>query len=273
MNTNDIMKIALSLSGLSDTPEDSGIIIDGKNIKRVMIGVDMEGPELMLAKDTGVDLVISHHPKTGSPQVNFHKVMYRQIDKMVESGVPINKAQKALKDRIGKVERAQHSGNYDKVASFAKLLNMPYMNIHLPADIITENFVQNHMDKELWGNPRATLQDVLDVLSMIPEYNNAMSKPAIRVGSKDDYAGKILVLMAGGTSGGEKVFKAYFEAGVGTIICMHLPEEVRQAVTDQNIGNVVVAGHMASDSIGLNIFSRELEKNGLSVIKTGGIID
>jgi hypothetical protein len=78
--------------------------------------------------------------------------------------------------------------------------------------------------------------------------------------------------MAGGTNGGEAVFKAYFEAGVGTIVCMHVPEEVRKAVADQNIGNIVVAGHMASDSIGINIFIRNLQEQGLTVTTMSGIV-
>jgi hypothetical protein len=113
---------------------------------------------------------------------------------------------------------------------------------------------------------------IVDHLNLLPEYKNSLSKPIIRVGSPSDYAGKIAVLMAGGTNGGSEVYKAYFEAGVGTIICMHVPEDVKKAVEEQNYGNVIVAGHMSSDSIGINIIIRELEKRGLEIIKTSGIV-
>lgn len=272
MNTEEVMKTALSLAGISYLPADSGIIIPGENIKKIIIGVDMENPELLLAREMGVDLVISHHPKTGSPQINFHNVMLRQIDKMVEAGIPINKAQKALKDRMAKIERARHSTNYDRVASFAELMKMPYMNIHMPADIITENFLQDFVDKKFGDKPRTILGDIVNALGELPEYLHAVTKPLIAAGASGDYAGKIKILMAGGTNGGEKVFKAYFEAGIGTIICMHVPDEVRQAVIEQNIGNVIVAGHMASDSIGLNILCKELESKGIEIIKTSGIV-
>ena len=66
--------------------------------------------------------------------------------------------------------------------------------------------------------------------------------------------------MAGGTGGGRKVAKAYFEAGVGTLVVMHMPEEVIKAVKEQNLGNVIVAGHMASDSVGINGIIRVLEQ-------------
>jgi len=273
MNTREIMELALKLAGLEEIPADSVIITEGENIKRVLMGIDMDTPELLAAMELGYDLVIGHHPHGGSATINFHKVMLRQIDKMVEFGVPINKAQKALKERMSKIEYDAHSSNYDRLASFARLLDIPYMNIHIPCDIITENFLQKYINQKFEAKPRTTLKEVVDALLELPEYKKAITKPAIRVGSPEDFAGKIAVLMAGGTNGGEKVFKAYFEAGVGTIICMHLPEDVKKAVIEQNIGNVIVAGHMASDSIGINIFAEELKKRGLEVHKIGGIIE
>jgi hypothetical protein len=149
---------------------------------------------------------------------------------------------------------------------------MPYMNIHMPCDILTENYLQDLLDNRFSEHKKTTLSDILNVLNEIPEYKNSIVKPVIRVGSNDDYAGKIAVLMAGGTNGGEKVFKAYFDAGVGTIVCMHVPDDVRQAVIEQNIGNVIVAGHMPSDSIGINTLIRELQKKGLEITSTSGII-
>lgn len=272
MNTTEIMNLALELSELDETPSDSGIIVEGENIKKILMGVDMETSELMLAKELGVDCVIGHHPSTGRPRVEFHKVMEVQIDKMVEFGVPINKAQKALKKKIGKVDRATHVTNYDRVASAAKLLNIPYLNIHMPADKITENYVQSFIDNKLGDNPKRTLEDVINTLKEIDEYKDAIAGPVIRVGSEKDYAGKIAVLMAGGTNGGAEVFKAYFKAGVGTVVCMHVPDDVKEEVEKQNIGNIIVAGHMASDSIGLNVIIKELENKGIEVIKMSGIL-
>ncbi len=272
MNTEQIVDMVLRKAGLADLPADSGILVPGEDIRKVFAGIDMATPELLLARDMGADLVLSHHPQTGAPEVFFHQVIERQIDKMAEAGIPVNRAQKALRQQVGKVERASHSENYDRVASAARVLNLPYMNLHVPVDVITENFVQSKLDLALAGKSRATLQDVMNVLQEIPEYKRALAKPVIRVGGEKDYAGRVLVLMAGGTNGGDQVFKAYFEAGVGTIVCMHLPEEVRKAVLEQNIGNVIVAGHMASDSIGMNIVCSELEGFGLEVVRMGGII-
>ncbi|SCY18350.1 Nif3-like dinuclear metal center hexameric protein [Alkaliphilus peptidifermentans] len=273
MNTKEIMKVALDLVGLEEIPVDSGIIVEGENIKKVAIGVDMELAEMMLARELGVDLVITHHPTGGSPRINLHKVMDNQIDSMVRAGVPINKAQKALSEKKGEVERALHVSNYDRAVSAAKLLKMPFIGIHTPTDILAERKVQKLLDEKFKDNPKATLQDVIDALETLPEYQKTLAKPVIRVGSKDDYAGKPFVTMAGGTGGGVNVHKAYYEAGVGTLVVMHMPEDVIKAVKEQNSGNVIVAGHMASDSVGINEFAKALEDKGIEVIRMSGLID
>jgi len=272
MNTKQMMDIALELAGLNEVPFDSGIQVPGEDLKKVLIGIDMETPEMLLAKELGYDCVVSHHPKADGTKVDFFKVMDVQIDKMVSFGVPINKAQKMLKKKQTTVELGGHVSNYDRNTSAAKLLNMPYMNIHLPADIITESIVQKHLDQKFGNNDKKTVGDIIDALNEMPIYRNAIAGPVIRVGSKNDYAGKIAVLMAGGTNGGADVLKSYFDAGVGTIVCMHIPEDVKKAVQEQNIGNVVVAGHMASDSIGLNVIIDAWEKEGLEVTKMSGIL-
>ena len=273
MNTKEIMDVALELANLKETPADSGIIVEGENIKKVAIGVDMELAEMMLAEKLGADLVITHHPSGGSPRINLHKVMDNQINTMVKAGVPINKAQKVLQEKKGQVERGLHVSNYDRAVSAAKLLKMPFMGVHTPADILAETAVQNLLDEKLKDQPKATLKDVIEALETRVEYQKTIAKPVVRVGSEKDYAGKVVVLMAGGTGGGKDVIKSYFEAGVGTLVCMHMPEDVIKAVKEQNIGNIVVAGHMASDSVGINQFTDALEEKGIEIIRMSGLID
>lgn len=273
MKTKEIMDLALELAGLTEIPEDSGILVEGENIKKVMIGVDMESAELLIARELGVDLVITHHPTGGSPRINLHQVMKNQVERMMQAGVPINKAQKVLAEKVGQVERGLHVSNYDRAVSAARVLKMPFMGIHTPTDILAENKVQDHLNEALKGKARATVGDVIEALNQLPEYQKTLAKPVVRVGSEKDFAGKVFVTMAGGTGGGAKVAQAYFEAGVGTLVCMHMPEDVIKAVKEQNIGNVVVAGHMASDSVGINQLVAALEAKGLEVIRMSGVID
>jgi hypothetical protein len=273
INTENLMDIALRRAKLKEIPYDSGIIVAGKNIKRVLIGVDMETPELLLAKELGYDCVVSHHPKADSCVVDFTKVMDVQIERMVKDGVPINKAQKALQKQKLSVEMANHASNYDRVSSAAKLMNMPYLNIHIPADFITEEIVQKRLDKSFQNKPKTKLKDIINELNSLEYYQGKTAKPVIRVGSNEDYAGKISVLMAGGTNGGVDVYKSYFEAGVGTIIAMHVPQDVKKAVQEQNIGNIIIAPHMPSDSIGLLEIVKAWREKGVEVTCMSGIVE
>ncbi|MGI6632387.1 MAG: hypothetical protein ACOX5M_04980 [Bacillota bacterium] len=270
LNCQEIMQLALSMAGISEVPADSAIVVNSDNVRKVMMGVDIDTADLMLARELGVDLVLGHHPGTGSPAVNLHKVMERQIELMVRAGVPINKAEKVLKGRIDSIDRGEHVKNWIKVATAAKLLGMPLMNIHTPIDIVTENTVQKHLDERL--NPKSKLEDVLNALKEMPEFSDGPAGPVIRCGSKENYAGKVFVSMAGGTNGGPAVMQAYFSAGVGTLVMMHIPEDSLKAVKDQGIGNVVIAGHMRADSVGLNLFAKALEDRGLEVVRMGGIV-
>ncbi|MDT3701171.1 MAG: hypothetical protein RO469_17355 [Thermincola sp.] len=273
MNTQEILDIALEAAGLGATPADSGVVVEGGNIKKVAFGVDIEVGEMLLARELGIDAVITHHPKGGLPMVEFHNVMVNQIDRMVAAGIPINKAQKALQERVEQVSRAHHVGNYDRVMSAAKLLGMPFITIHTPADILAETYVQKHLDQYLAKIEKPKVKDVITALGELPEYKLTLAKPIARVGREEDFTGKVFVTMAGGTSGGEKVIKAYFEAGVGTLVVMHMSDDAIKAVKSQNIGNVVVAGHMASDSVGINQVIRALENRGLEVVRMSGVID
>ena len=273
MNTKELMDLALKEAKLDSMPYDTDIIVEGKNIKKILIGIDMETPELLLAKELGYDCVISHHPKSDSCVVDFSKVMDVQIDRMVKAGIPINKAQKALRKKQASVNLSGHASNYDRVSSAARLMNMPYLNIHIPADFITEKIVQNRLNKAFKDEKKTKLKDIIHNLNSWHYYKEKVAKPVIRVGSSEDYAGRIEVLMAGGTNGGVDVYKSYFEAGAGTIVAMHVPEDVKNAVIEQNIGNIIIAPHMPSDSIGLLEIVKAWRKKGIDVTCMSGIVE
>jgi putative NIF3 family GTP cyclohydrolase 1 type 2 len=270
MTTQELMNIALKLAGLEEMPNDCGIIVEGKDIKKVLIGVDMDTAELMLAKQLGYDCVISHHPRNTHP--DMVDVLDDHIIKLEKLGVPRNKSQKLLADRKKELGYNQHVSNSRRSESAAKLLGMPYMCIHTPTDIIGEAIVQKFLDEKFGNKPETTVQDIVDALEEIGEYKNSARKPVIRVGVKESYAGKIYVLMSGLTGPGPKILKEYFEAGVGTLIKMHIPEKDAKELKDQDIGNVVVAGHMSSDSLGINKLAEEWAKHGVETTIMSGIV-
>lgn len=270
MTTQELMNIALKAANLTEMPQDCDIVVPGEGIKKVLMGVDMETAELMLAKQLGYDCVVSHHPK--NTNVDMLKVMDDHILKLEALGVPRNKSQKLLQERTEELSYMRHVSNSRRSESAAKLLNMPYLSLHTPADKIGEAIVQKHLDDKFKGKPETKVQEVVDALQEIGEYKNSARKPIIRVGSKDSYAGKIYVLMSGLTGPGPKITKEYFEAGVGTLVLMHIPEKDVKEVKEQSVGNIVVAGHMSSDSLGLNLIAKKWAEQGVETTMMSGIV-
>ena len=270
MNTQELMDIALKAAGLSEMPPDCGIIVPGEGIKKVLFGVDMDTAELLLAKQLGFDCVVSHHPRNTNE--NMLDLMNTHIFKLEKLGTPRNKSQKLLEERVNELNYNRHVSNSRRSESAAKLLGMPYICIHTPTDIIGEIMVQEHLDKKFGGKPDTKLGEVAEALEEIHEYKASARKPVIRVGSKESYAGKIYVLMSGLTGPGAKILKEYYEAGVGTLVMMHIPEKDAKEVKEHGFGNVLIAGHMSSDSLGINKLAKLWEVKGVTTTMMSGVV-
>ena len=84
-------------------------------------------------------------------------------------------------------------------------------------------------------------------------------------------AGKIVSKMTGGTSGPKEIYEKFSQAGVGTVVAMHFPESHVEEARKHHI-NLIVSGHMASDSVGVNLIADEWEKKGIEVVPCSGLI-
>ncbi len=273
---NDDEKIFYDEENLTNPYNDTRLLFgEGEEVvKSAICGIDMETPEILLVdrlreKGRKIDMIISHHPE-GSAQADLHNVMHVQSDMMEGAGVPINIAEGIMADRISEVKRGLMPLNHQRAVDAARLLDIPFMCVHSPAD----NMVSHYLEKLFAQTPYRTLEDVIDILMGIPEYQQARrfkAGPAIVSGDKKRRAGKIFLKMTGGTAGSVKSYEKLAAAGVGTIVGMHMADNHRKAARDNHI-NVVIAGHMASDSLGINLFLDELEKNGLEIIPAAGLI-
>ena len=269
MDTKEIMKLALEMADLTEIPADTAIHVEGKNITRILFGIDAGVPELVLARQLGCNGVISHHPQGGSAVIDFWKVFGHHVDQMVEAGVPRKKAEEAVRKKQSALEVEMHSRNFGHAVSVAEVLRMPYMSIHSPLDEIGRRRMRAKIRLTTDSNPRATLRDVVMALEKLPEFKNAQTKIQIRLGKASDRAGKVVVSHGAGTNGGYEVAKTYFEHGVGTVIYIHISPADLELLRKDRVGNLIVTGHIASDSVGINPFISTLEEKGVSVTRIG----
>lgn len=265
--TEEIMETALRLAGFDETPADSAIYVKGENIKKILFGIDAGPSELLMAKRLGYDAVISHHPQGGSAVVNFHQVFQAHVKQMVAAGVPKDEAEKAVSKKLEALEVVNHTRNYGHAIDLAHLLKMPYMNIHMPLDEVGRRVmaqrIKDHTDEN------SIVADIVSALNGLAEFRNAETKIKIRLGSPTNPAGKTIVSHGAGTNGGREIARTYYKHGVKTLIYIHIGMADLEKLRTEENGNLIITGHIASDSVGINPLIRELENQDISVTRIG----
>jgi len=250
---------------------DSRIHFDsGKKIKKALAGIDIDAGELLIAEKLGADAVIAHHP-IGKGLASLSDVMSLQADVLAQYGIPINIAEGLMEIRISEVSRGVNPVNHFKSPMAAKNLKISFLNVHTPADNMVATFIKDLIEKK---KPEY-VEEVLDSLNEIPEYKEARKQgvgPTLFTGDKNSRTGKIAVTeITGGTEGNPKIYEKMAQAGIGTVISIHQSEEHRKEAKKAHI-NIVIAGHISSDSIGMNLFLDELEKRSVEIIPCSGLI-
>ena len=242
-------------------------------IHKLIAGVDMELNELLLTerlndKGAGIDLVLAHHPE-GRALLNLPNVMSLQPGAFATAGVQLNVAEALLEGRCREVETSVGVSNYNRTVDAARLLGLNMMCVHTPCD----NLVNTYLTKLMEEEAPETVGDVCHLLRSIPEYAAAArnNNPTLIVaGSPERSAGKVFVDMTGGAGGPKEYYALLSQAGVGTVLCMHAGKDTIEASKEAHI-SVVIAGHMPSDSLGVNLFLDQVEKAGVETIACSGL--
>jgi len=271
-------KAEFDLEKLTNPYADTRYFTDNPNkkIKRIYAGIDIDVAEVLLAEKLSqkkpIDLILAHHPQ-GKALAGMYEVMQMQIEMLAMYGVPIHMAEDLMKKRISEVSRSLAPINHNKTIDAAQKLDFSLMCVHTPADNLVFRFLKKLVDRN--QKKLEFVKDVLNLLKSVPEYQKAMEQkggPTIFTGSKENYCGKIaLTELTGGTSGSIDIYEKLAQAGIGTIISMHVKEDYKEEAAKQHL-NIIVAGHMASDSIGMNLFLDEIEKKGVEIITGSGLI-
>ncbi len=255
-----------SLVHLVDSPK--------TDVRTVLAGIDTDVGEVLLAanlqeRGERVDLVLGHHP-IGKSLAELHEVMDLQVDSLADIGVPVHVAENLMQERMSDVARGVHPINHYQAIDAAKLLKINLMNIHTLTDNLVYKFVNDYIKKKA----PEIVGEALKALMEIPEYQIAKRQgagPRIISGRPDNRFGRFMLEMTGGTNPSEKVYQEISKAGISTVISMHMNDKGFGEAKGSFL-NIIIAGHMASDSLGLNLFLDELEKKGIKVLPCSGLI-
>ncbi len=244
-------------------------------IRGLIVGVDMEVGEVLLAdrlreKGAAIDLVLAHHPE-GPGLANLHEAMYMQADLWAVQGVSIAAGDALIAPRAEEIRRRIMPDNFCRTSQAAEHLGFAVMSCHTPADNSVNTFVQSFLDERA---PR-TLDDIVKALYDIPEYADAARKgygPTLISGTGSARAGRIVADMTGGTEGPADALNRLSAAGVGTLVGMHYSEDHRKRAEELKL-NLVIAGHVSSDVLGMNLILDAVEKLGpLDIVCASGMV-
>jgi putative NIF3 family GTP cyclohydrolase 1 type 2 len=275
LNINE--KKLFDMEKLSNPYSDTRILFGNpqKQVKNILVGIDMEAQEVLLAealKKRGrkIDLIMSHHPE-GFALSALHGVMNIQLDILESVGVPRKKAKKLLDEKIEEVIRKMHPANVMRPIDAARLLGIPFICTHTVAD----NCVSAYLNSLICKNKPKTVQALIGLLEKEPEYKYAVSigaGPRMISGKPANACGKVILEMTGGTGGSKKIFPELVKAGVKTIVSMHMSEENFKKAKKHKL-NILIAGHIASDSLGMNLLLSKIDPYGkLNIIPCSGFI-
>lgn len=241
-----------------------------KIVKKILAGIDIGSGEILFAdKHRDIDLIISHHP-LGKALSNLSDVMHLQADVLNYYGIPINIAESLVNERISEVSRGVNPINHNQLIDLARLFDVNLMCVHTPADNLAAKYLEERLNK----SHIYFVGDIIKMLKKIPEYREAIkigAGPKIFVGSENNRVGKVVLTeITGGTSMSPKIYEKMSLVGIGTIVSMHMSEEHKKNAEKAHI-NVVVAGHMSSDSLGMNLFLDKLEDEGMDIVSCAGL--
>jgi len=243
-------------------------------VRGLITGVDMETAEVLLAdrlreKGAPIDLVFAHHPE-GPGFARLDEVMHMQADLWSAQCVGLGAADSLISKRASEIRRHFMPYNHYRAVQSAELMGLAVMSCHTPADNSVQRFVQRFIDETV----PETLDDIVRSLRTIPEYDQAAKKgygPELVLGDGHHRPGRIVVDMTGGTEGPTDALNRLSAAGVDTLVGMHYGEEHRKRAEELHM-NLVIAGHISSDTLGMNLILDRIESQGVEVFCTSGIV-
>ena len=248
-----------------------------EEVKRVMVGIDIETPEVLLAgrlreKGEKIDCLMIHHPE-GRALADLYKVVPMQTDLYRGVGVPVNATEAILRPKVSKVMRSTHSKNLFREGRAFELLGFPAFTCHTPTDNLAWRFIDKLVKQKEYGS----LGTLINALMSVPEYlhyGKLGNPPIIVSGGLRSRPGKVVVTgFTGGSNVPEAMIAEQAKAGIGTILTMHAQDKEIEEARKHHV-NIIQCSHMASDVLGMNLMLDQLGKKGakLDVLEISGFV-
>jgi hypothetical protein len=236
---------------------------DDHEVKVIYAGVDLDVPQILVAdrlRERGekIDCLFLHHPQ-GRADLELPNDMKLQIDLLKDAGVPETHVEHAIEQKIQDLKRTSDADNLFEWEKTAVLLDFTGLCCHTPADNLIWHYLSKHYCERKFVNIGALMEAILEEPEF--EYYAKRGVPPMFVNcGPENRTGRIVATeITGGTTGPAALIEEQAKAGVGTILSMHVSQEINDAAKAHNM-NVLQLPHYAADDLGLNLMFDLLQK-------------
>ncbi|RPI10504.1 MAG: hypothetical protein EHM71_03375 [Zetaproteobacteria bacterium] len=287
LTTDEIVQIGLRVAGMTELPLDSGVHVPGHGIRRLLFAMDVNVGLLHMAKQSGFDAVLGHHPV--GVLYDRGEVYRQHLDLLELHGVPRAAAQAAVGDFLDRAVRRMQNARFRMLpyespnqtvleVDAARFLKLPLLNIHNPCDALGRRILQDRIDAAAAAKPRWTVADVLALVASLPEAAYARRvygiSPLLGTGDLRAPAGKTVFVHGALSAPGAPIVRCYWDHGVDTVVMLHGDFDTLEAIRKEAKGkHLILTGHYLGDSLGITPLIRALRAAGLELTCMGGIID
>jgi hypothetical protein len=271
VTTERLLGIALELAGWDEAPGAFEVVHPGTRISHVLVGLEVGTAELFMARQLGYHAVVALSP-CGTAGA-LARSWERERERMMLAGVPPHEAEWAVARARAHHELDALDENYDRSASVARLLEMPFVTVGSPLDEVAQRTVARTVDEALARQADATLADLRDALHVLPEYAVAQTEIALALGAWPSRPGKVAVLANAYARSEAEVIQTYLAHGVETVCCASLASSAARRLRESGArGSVLVLGRVATASVGASSYIARLRAEGIEVTPSAGIL-
>ncbi len=286
VSTEDLMRMALEMAGFTEVPQDSAIHVSGRGIQRILFTLDANVGLLVFARQRGYDCVLAHHPC--GTLLNQGEVYRQHLPLAIKHGISPAMVQAEIGPVVDRTVRRLRTRRYRSLyfespnqtalePDVARMLKLPFLNIHNPLDEVGRQVGQTLLDKLLRRRPAATLRDLVKGMYLRPETRLAAlayDQPLeIAIGRPNGPAGRAAFVHGALAAPEAEIIRCYWRHGVSTVLALHATFEDLERLRQDAGGNLILTSHYAGDSYGFTPFIRVMRDRGLTVDCVGGVLD
>jgi hypothetical protein len=195
------------------------------------------------------------------------------IPQLESKGVSSDEATEIVQKKANVLKFGFHARNYDGVPSLARQLKLPFLNIHSPSDELGRRMIQGAIEDLQKQQEDVELQDIGPHLEKkFIEFEKAQTRVEIAKGKANDPLGNFIFSHGALTNGGFELAEAYYRHGVDTVVYIHISPADLTRINSLENGQLIITGHLVSDSVGINPFLDKLVEKGCEITPIGGLI-